>query len=182
MKKRTVVLIFAFVCAMSACMLASCSIGGGSHTHIFSDEWTFDDTYHWHSAECAHMSEIQDKMRHIFDSGAETAATYEAEGYITYSCTVCDYKMQVETYPVLEHHYSDTLTHDNGDTHWYACIDEGYENLKKGEEKHVLTETGYDSETGYATYTCVCGYSRQYLRTTILSVPAVSESPKELCV
>ena len=247
MKKRMIALLLAFACVTSMGALSACSIGGSNHTHIYSDEWTFDETYHWHNAECAHMSETKDKAKHTFDNGTETPATFESAGYITYGCTVCDYEKQVEgeaalehnysdelthdngnthwyacidqgyeslkkgetehvfddgvyteatfesagytTYTcscgftkqiegeaALEHNYSDTLTHNNGDTHWYACIDEGYESLKKGEEKHNLTESNYDVTTGYATYTCVCGFSKQYLRSAITSLPMVSST------
>lgn len=176
MKKRMIALLLAFACVTSMGALSACSIGGSNHTHIYSDEWTFDETYHWHNAECAHMSETKDKAKHTFDNGTETPATFESAGYITYGCTVCDYEKQVEGEAALEHNYSDELTHDNGNTHWYACIDEGYESLKKGEEKHNLTESNYDETTGYATYTCVCGFSKQYLRSAITSLPMVSST------
>ena len=247
MKKRMIALLLAFACVTSMGALSACSIDDSNHTHTYSDEWTFDETYHWHNAECAHMSETKDKAKHTFDDGTETPATFESAGYITYSCTVCDYEKQVEgeaklehnysdklthengdthwyacidegyeslkkgetehvfddgvyteatfesagytSYTCvcgftkqiegeakLEHNYSDTLTHDNGDTHWYACIDEGYESLKKGEEKHNLTESDYDETTGYATYTCACGFSTQYLRCAITSLPMVSST------
>ena len=176
MKKRMIALLLAFACVTSMGALSACSIGGSNHTHTYSDEWTFDETYHWHNAECAHMSETKDKAKHTFDNRTETPATFESAGYITYGCTVCDYEKQVEGEAALEHNYSDELTHDNGDTHWYACIDEGYESLKKGEEKHNLTESNYDETTGYATYTCVCGFSKQYLRSAITSLPMVSST------
>ncbi len=176
MEKRMIALLLAFACVTSMGALSACSIGDSNHTHTYSDEWTFDETYHWHNAECAHMSETKDKAKHTFDDGTETPATFESAGYITYSCTVCDYEKQVEGEAKLEHNYSDKLTHDNGDTHWYACIDEGYESLKKGEESHNLIETDYDETTGYATYTCECGFTKQYLRTAITALPTVSES------
>lgn len=176
MKRKMTALILAFSFVTSIATLAACSVKSSTHTHTFSEEWTFDETYHWHSAECAHLNETEDKAEHTFDDGTETGATFESEGYITYRCTVCDYEKQVVTSPVLEHNYSDTLTHDNGDTHWYACIDEGYESLKKGESTHNLIETDYDETTGYATYSCECGFTKQYLRTEITSLPTVADS------
>lgn len=176
MKKRMIALLLAFACVTSMGALSACFIGGSNHTHTYSDEWTFDETYHWYNAECAHMSETKDKAKHTFDDGTETPATFESAGYITYGCIICDYEKQVESEAKLEHDYSDKLTHDNGDTHWYACIDEGYESLKKGEEKHNLTESDYDEATGYATYTCACGFSKQYLRSAITSLPMVSST------
>ncbi|MGM9665333.1 MAG: carbohydrate-binding domain-containing protein [Eubacteriales bacterium] len=174
MRKKAAVLTVAILCITVAFMLASCVIGGGGHTHVYSDEWTFDGTYHWHNAVCVHMSETKDKSEHTFDTGTEIAATYESEGYVLYRCTVCGYEKTDVTSAALEHNYSDTLTHDGGDTHWYACTDEGYETLKKGEEKHTRVEGEGDPETGYVTYTCVCGYSKQCLPTSILTLPVAS--------
>ncbi|MGN1061450.1 MAG: carbohydrate-binding domain-containing protein [Candidatus Coproplasma sp.] len=174
MKNKMTALIFACAFLTSIATSAACSIGNSNHTHTYSDEWTYDEIYHWHSAECVHLNETKDKAEHTFDEGTETNATFESAGYMTYGCTVCGYEKQVVTAPALEHNYLDTLTHDNGDTHWYACIDEGYESLKKGEESHNLIETDYDEVTGYATYACECGFSKRYLRTAITEFPTVS--------
>lgn len=176
MKKKTAIFILFFICIASMGMLSACSLGSTHHTHIFSEEWSYDDTNHWHGAVCAHMSEKADAKPHVFDSGTETDPTFESPGYVTYVCTVCGYEKRTDTSPALEHNYSDTLTHDGGDTHWYACTDEGYEYLKKGEEKHLLTETSFDEATGYATYLCECGFSKQYLRTSILTLPSVNQT------
>lgn len=245
MKKRSLALFLAFVGVTSASILSACAPDSSAHTHTYATEWTYDDTYHWHNAECAHMNENIDKAAHTFASGVITEATYDSAGYIAYSCTVCGYEKKLQTSaalehtysdtlthengdthwyactdagyetlkkdesehvygdgvyteptfetcgyttyvcdcgyekivegePALEHTYSDTLTHENGDTHWYACTDVGYETLKKDETKHTLTESAYDETTGYATYTCECGFTKEYLRSTILSLPKVT--------
>lgn len=70
------------------------------------------------------------------------------------------------------HKYSSVLSYDD-DSHWYACIDEGYEDLKSGEQSHTLTETSYDEATGEVTFSCMCGYSKKYLRTVITTLPTV---------
>ena len=39
---------------VSLVILASCEgiLPGGTHTHDFSGEYKYDDTYHWHVCEC----------------------------------------------------------------------------------------------------------------------------------
>ncbi len=60
------------------------------------------------------------------------------------------------------HHYEETWTHDEN-THWHACTDSGYENLKSDEAPHTFTDVVTDptfSNGGYTTHTCsVCDYS-----------------------
>lgn len=57
--------------------------GGGTepHTHTYSEEWSYDQTYHWHAATCEHKNEISDKAEHIFTDTV---------------CSVCGYEMIVE--------------------------------------------------------------------------------------
>ena len=46
------------------------------HTHTYSNEWSYDDNYHFKKATCEHSTEIKDKQEHTL-SGKD--------------CTVCDY-------------------------------------------------------------------------------------------
>ncbi len=39
------------------------------HEHIFSEDWSVNESYHWHSAECVHAEEIADKDAHNFVDG-----------------------------------------------------------------------------------------------------------------
>ena len=60
------------------------------------------------------------------------------------------------------HHYEEAWTHDEN-THWHACTDSGYENLKSDEAPHTFIDVVTDptfSNGGYTTHTCsVCEYS-----------------------
>jgi len=47
-----------------------------AHTHKFSEEWTSDETDHWHAANCEHTEEVDGKAAHEF------------EGFI---CKICGY-------------------------------------------------------------------------------------------
>ena len=60
------------------------------HKHIYSEEWTGDETYHWHEAVCGHEV-ISDKGEHEWDEGEiTTEPTQYAEGVKTYTCAICD--------------------------------------------------------------------------------------------
>ena len=51
------------------------------HRHTFRDEWSSDDTSHWHAATCEHTTEKKDEAAHVYGTaGAER-----------YTCSVCKY-------------------------------------------------------------------------------------------
>ena len=131
-----------------------------THEHTFSNSYEYDDNYHWHSSTCGH--DVQSgKGKHSFISSI-TEPTYESGGYTTYTCSTCGYSYIDNETDALTHHYSNEWTYDSS-AHWHACIDYGYENLRKDESNHtfttLVTEPTYESG-GYTTYTCsTCGYS-----------------------
>ena len=51
------------------------------HKHTFKDEWSSNDTSHWHAAACEHTTEKKDEAAHI----------YGTAGTERYTCTVCKY-------------------------------------------------------------------------------------------
>ena len=40
--------------------------------HTYSDEWSFDDTYHWHAATCCDTGAVSDKAVHTVEGGVCT--------------------------------------------------------------------------------------------------------------
>ena len=66
--------------------------GSKIHVHTFAEEWTSDETYHWHSATCGH--DVTDsKAAHTFgEYVSNNDATTEADGTKTRECSVCGYK------------------------------------------------------------------------------------------
>lgn len=51
------------------------------HRHTFRDEWSSNDTSHWHAATCEHTTEKKDEAAHVYGTaGAER-----------YTCSVCKY-------------------------------------------------------------------------------------------
>ena len=159
MKRIKFISFFFFICfCVSAC--SSNSGSGKNHEHTFDTSWTYDDDYHWHNANCGH-DVVNEKGVHTFND-VVTPATFEAGGYTTHTCTVCGYSYVDSHTDQLVHHYESGWSHDES-THWHACTDSGYEQLKSGEAAHtfndVVTDPTYSSG-GYTTHTCtVCGYS-----------------------
>ena len=131
----------------------------------YATEWSTDAVEHWHVCTSeGHEGEKGDLAEHTFNEGVVTPATYEADGYTTYTCTVCGYSYQGNLVHKLSHHYSEQWFVDNeSGTHYHACTDEGYTHLRADEAEHdydlgVTTPATYEA-AGYTTYTCkVCGH------------------------
>lgn len=72
------------------------------HAHQFSDEWSFNETEHWHDC-VANDGAKSDLAPHSWDEGQITKpATETSEGVKTYTCTVCS-KTRTETIGKIEH-------------------------------------------------------------------------------
>lgn len=80
-----------FVIALSALALSGCNSfnfdpieeDNGTHTHTFSDKWSYDGKYHWHQATCEHSNEQSDYELHSFAV---------VPGDVVEQCTVCGYR------------------------------------------------------------------------------------------
>ena len=113
------------------------------HEHTYSEEWTSDESGHWHAATCEHKDEISGFASHDFVSGV---------------CSVCGYAAP------HEHTFSDEWTSDESG-HWHAATCE-HTGVTSGFASHewdggeVVKEPTCTAE-GERLYTCtVCGYER----------------------
>ena len=89
----------------------TCSVCGGTKTeaipalvdaHTFSEEWSADETNHWHASTCGH-DVVSDKIEHSWDEGVETTApTCTENGVKTYTCAVCG-SIKEESIPATGH-------------------------------------------------------------------------------
>lgn len=80
--------VFLSLCLLFVfCMtFASCA-----HKCELASEWSKDVTSHWRVCTKKNCVEIADKADHTWDEGKiTTAATQEAEGVKTFTCTVCE--------------------------------------------------------------------------------------------
>ena len=88
MKKLVSLLLALCLCLSVGVMLVSCD--DDEHTHTYKTEWSKDATHHWHACETEGCAEASDKAEHAWDEGVvTTAATAEADGVKTYTCSVC---------------------------------------------------------------------------------------------
>ena len=127
--------------------------------HAASDEWTSDETYHWHVCR-NNQAEQLDKAEHSWNEGVVTTlATCVKDGEKTYTCTACG-KIKTEVISALGHAASDEWTSDET-YHWHVCQNNQAEQLDKKEhtwDEGVITVRPTQMQTGEKTYTCIiCG-------------------------
>gem|GEM_PF-6195733 len=119
------------------------------HTHIVSDEWSYDDYFHWHA--CSVCGDALQKTSHTWDEGTVTTAPgCEATGTKTYTCTVCG-TVKEQTIPATNHNW-DTGTVTKEPT----CEETGIKTYTcKNDASHTKTEdisaTGHNWDTGTVT-------------------------------
>ena len=162
MKRGLLTRVVALICVMTCAFgLVACDNGnndnggtgnngsnGGdnkpSHTHTYSEQWSHNDSEHWHTCTGADCDEVIDKAAHTWDNGNITKEpTCTAKGEMTYTCTVCK-ATKTEEIATTDHTFSDKWESD--DTHhWHKCIncDE-----ISGKAEHSYNADGV----------CVCGY------------------------
>ena len=138
------------------------------HTHTYSTSWNKNAVEHWHDAtcECAADGVRKDVSAHNWGSwNTVTAATEDAEGVKSRSCTVCGYTEEgsIEKLPHT-HTYSNTWTY-NSETHWHEATC-GHV-AKSGEAAH--TKNTNEISWAGAIKCSVCGYIIQ---------PAVKDTEK----
>ena len=159
--------------------------GSKIHVHTFEEEWSSDETNHWHASTCGHTTEISGKAEHSFGDWIVTkAATEEAEGSRERTCTVCGYTATEAIEKLAHtHKFAKEWTKD-GTYHWHAATCEHTEEVsdkaahsfgdwtvtkaatctEKGEKKTTCTTCGYEeteitdkAEHTYTNGVCNCG-------------------------
>ncbi len=134
--------------------------------HAFSEEWTCNDTEHWHAATCGHIELITSKTEHIFGLWTDVEgkeATCSTKGLQERSCRVCGYKETRET-EKTDHTYSEDWTY-NETHHWHDASCEHVTEIS-GESAHTFSKwtdvEGKEatcSNEGEQKRSCiVCGY------------------------
>lgn len=103
------------------------------HVHTYSEDWTKNETHHWHAATCEHKDLTKDEAPHTYGENNK--------------CTVCGADKPVAPH---EHTFSNEWT-TNETHHWHAATCE-HRDLTKEYEKHtiidgVCSKCGYQEET-----------------------------------
>ena len=89
MKRKSLftILAIALMLVLSLSVLTACNKDG---KHNFAEEWSNDETHHWHACADKGCKETKDKAEHSWDGGNVTVEpTTEKEGAMVYTCTVC---------------------------------------------------------------------------------------------
>ncbi len=101
MKRHVSLLACALLCIAMVLTLVACN--GNAHQHTFSDEWSYNETNHWHAATCT-------------EEGCGTAKGSDlahADKDNNKVCDVCGYDYD------HEHTYAEETSSD-AKSHWYA--------------------------------------------------------------
>ena len=89
MKRKSLftILAIALMFVLSLSVLTACN---RNVEHNFLEEWSNDETYHWHACADKDCKETKDKAEHSWNGGNVTVEpTTEKEGAMVYTCTVC---------------------------------------------------------------------------------------------
>ena len=152
--KKQIGLFTAILFAVSTLMMA-CK--AEVHTHTFAEEWSSDETDHWHASTCGHEV-TEGKTAHTFGDWTITkAATCTDEGIKTGVCKVCK-KEVTEKIDAKGHSYGEYVSNNDATTekdgtktrtcevcgNKETVVDEGskLENVAKAPEGFVLVEAG----------------------------------------
>ncbi len=77
----------ALMLVLSLSVLTACNKDG---KHNFAEEWSNNETHHWHACTDKGCKETKDKAEHTWDGGNVTVEpTTEQKGTMVYTCTVC---------------------------------------------------------------------------------------------
>lgn len=95
-----------------------------AHSHVFSTDWSSDETNHWHACTAANCDgTVADKAAHTAsDWIVDKAATETEVGSEHKECTVC--KKVLETREIAKLPHSHTFSTDwssDEKDHWHAC-------------------------------------------------------------
>ena len=126
----------------------------GHNHNVDRNNWTSDETHHWHAADCGRPAHNEDFAPHTEDSGTVTTApTCVTRGIKTYKCTVCDKVLRTEEIPATGH-TEDSVPVTTAPT----CITKGVKTYKcsvckvvlRTEELPELYSSPVDAETDLA--------------------------------
>lgn len=154
--KKQIGIFTAILFAVSTLMV-SCS--PEVHEHTFSEQWSSDETNHWHAATCGCSDVELQKTEHIFGNWKVIKeATEEAKGSKERVCVVCKYKKTAEIAQLNHKHVTGESWKTDDKNHWKECTG-CKEKLESAEHEcdWTVTKEATCTEEGTKTGTCkVC--------------------------
>ena len=118
---------------------------GGSHDEVTYCSICYEELSRTHVDD-------EPALGHNYEVTKTVEPTFEEDGYKTYTCSRCGDHYDEKYADKLEHNYSTEWTCGQS-THWHACTDAGYENLKADEAPHVYDQR----DTVNKMRLCECG-------------------------
>ena len=133
------------------------------HVHTYSNDWTLDDTAHWHAATCGHSEEVKGEELHKFPENWTiiTSATEESDGLEEGFCDICNYRI-TQVIPQLNHNHDITKVWTTDSTkHWHAAscgkVEHNEDVGMHVSDAGTVTSIPSCTTTGVKTYRCtVC--------------------------
>lgn len=120
-----------------------------AHEHAFSDEWTSDDTDHWHACTAANCDgTVADKAEHTAsDWIIDKEATQTETGSKHKECTVCKRVLETQEIEKLPHvhDFSEEWSSDDTD-HWHACTAANCDGTVADKAEHTASDWIVDKE------------------------------------
>ena len=111
MKRNSFLAILVLVLVLTVALFAACT--DKVEEHSFSEEWSADETHHWHACVDKGCNAVKDKAGHSWNSGSVTVEpTTEKEGTMAYTCTVC-HKEKTEKIDKIVAEKEYTITFDS---------------------------------------------------------------------
>lgn len=111
MKRNSFFAILVLVLVLTVALFAACT--DKVEEHSFSEEWSADETHHWHACVDKGCNAVKDKAGHSWNSGSVTVEpTTEKEGTMAYTCTVC-HKEKTEKIDKIVAEKEYTITFDS---------------------------------------------------------------------
>ena len=113
----------------------------GHVTHTYSNEWSKNESYHWHACEDDNCISTKDKQEHDFDDGVIVTEATNANkiGTKKYTCNTCGEEL------IKEYKYKPKTTIDSEED-WNAAIKFYEKDLDTG--VHILKELSSDPKHG----------------------------------
>ena len=143
-KSIKAILSVVLVLVLGAIVFTACE---SKHEHGFSEEWTHDETGHWHACTGENCEEKGKFAAHVYDNDADT------------TCNVCGYVRAAHTHAASAEWSKDETNH------WHECtvdgcaekLDTAAHTWNAGE---ITTPATFTSD-GVKTYTCtVCAKTK----------------------
>ncbi len=127
------------------------------HEHVFSDEYTYNDEFHYRGTICHDTNYAKDKGDHNLEKRVIVEPSCIEYGKEEYYCTVCDYTKS-NIIPMKGHTYDYSAWGYDDSNHWreYTCGCEIEKFSHEWNDGEITTAPTCTSE-GVKTYSCKCG-------------------------